>query len=614
MIIYEQLMVDGFRSLGLISVNLANQGIIGLEGINKSTRGSNGSGKTSVLEAIVWCIFGRTFCKMKSVDDVCNRHLGGRCFVSLRVSKDGATYQMSRYRNHPKWGTGVHVHKDGQKLTLDKEIDARATLGLPILNLFMSVFAASTVFSASTPRFGSGMSDADRKTVLLATMGLGVDYSGKAKSALDDVRLHITMCEKMLAAKVSEVERLASALDAARNLEVRRQEEFEARERELQEQIVQHQDLARSLNDCEERVGRHQSAYDTAVTEHETLQNGIDIDVRILTTALHEDRTLIRQLEGRITEIHDLRASGKCPTCGQGLCDHDVASKEEELIAQKSGIDVRVRDHEAKLDTLRMKRADLNGSWDETQRYLLSDLQLAKGETARARASLGRIKILKAELHGLHNGHKQTVDLGVMEEHLESAREERNAQGDRIQALRTHEMYLRYWKNGFGKDGLPVDALRLMLPSMNERLRQYVRILTHNRLAAEVRLHKSKVIVHAAGATAGASYDTLSEGERRRIDLAIHFACHDAAILRTGGSNFMFIDEAVDVVDGVGVDAYLQALQLKMQSTSIDTIIVVSHRQELMSLLQRRFIVTKQEGVSTASFQSGDVPLEVMAG
>jgi len=56
-------------------VQLANQGLVLIEGENKISRAadSNGAGKTSIVDALTWGLFGETLSGLKGAA-VANRH------------------------------------------------------------------------------------------------------------------------------------------------------------------------------------------------------------------------------------------------------------------------------------------------------------------------------------------------------------------------------------------------------------------------------------------------------------------------------------------------------------------------------------------------------------
>ena len=60
--------------------------------------GHNGYGKSTIIEAIVWCLFGKT--RQDVVDDVVNRKTKKDCKVSVTFTDGKNEYKVIRYRQH----------------------------------------------------------------------------------------------------------------------------------------------------------------------------------------------------------------------------------------------------------------------------------------------------------------------------------------------------------------------------------------------------------------------------------------------------------------------------------------------------------------------------------
>ena len=78
--------IRNFMSFGdeAQKINLQDRSLVLLEGQNlkSSSASSNGAGKTNILEAIVWCLYGKTT-KNVSVAEVVNNHSKKNCVVSV---------------------------------------------------------------------------------------------------------------------------------------------------------------------------------------------------------------------------------------------------------------------------------------------------------------------------------------------------------------------------------------------------------------------------------------------------------------------------------------------------------------------------------------------------
>jgi DNA repair exonuclease SbcCD ATPase subunit len=97
-----------------------------------------------------------------------------------------------------------------------------------------------------------------------------------------------------------------------------------------------------------------------------------------------------------------------------------------------------------------------------------------------------------------------------------------------------------------------------------------------------------------------ASYDSLSGGERRGIDIALQLSLLDIAQVQSGiFPDILVFDELLDSsIDGIGMDRLLKIIRTK-QKESNNKIFIISHRQEIdAELIDHEYKVIKENGYS----------------
>ena len=74
------------------------------------------------------------------------------------------------------------------------------------------------------------------------------------------------------------------------------------------------------------------------------------------------------------------------------------------------------------------------------------------------------------------------------------------------------------------------------------------------------------------------TYDSFSEGEKRRLDLAILFTWRQIAKMKNSvNTNLMILDEILDgALDGAGIDYFLSIMNQFGEQTNV---FVISHRE-----------------------------------
>lgn len=103
---------------------------------------NNGSGKSSLIESVVWCLFGRTNFKQRPGDSIINWTNEKNCYVKIET-KDG--YKVIRTRNMAGHSDLRFIEPDGTETSSSTTTDAGKKL-LKLFNLDFNIFSSSVFF------------------------------------------------------------------------------------------------------------------------------------------------------------------------------------------------------------------------------------------------------------------------------------------------------------------------------------------------------------------------------------------------------------------------------------------------------------------------------------
>jgi len=130
--------ISNFYSIKDIKLSFDKyEGIVLVEGINKDTGGSNGSGKSAIIEAVVWGLFGKTIRK-STEDALINNTAKKGCVVRITVN-DNIVIERG------KKPTFLRLFQSDKELTKDNATNTQLAIDA-LLNTNYKVFLASTVF------------------------------------------------------------------------------------------------------------------------------------------------------------------------------------------------------------------------------------------------------------------------------------------------------------------------------------------------------------------------------------------------------------------------------------------------------------------------------------
>jgi DNA repair exonuclease SbcCD ATPase subunit len=126
--------------------------------------GANGSGKTTIIDAIIWAIFDETS-KGLGGDAVVNNIVGKNCYVKLVFEKDGVEYEIHNYRKHSKYKNTKILYQNGTQLSTDMDVKATNQI---INSIFINkdVFLNTMLFSQYIARSFVNMTHSGQKEIL----------------------------------------------------------------------------------------------------------------------------------------------------------------------------------------------------------------------------------------------------------------------------------------------------------------------------------------------------------------------------------------------------------------------------------------------------------------
>ena len=134
----NRIEIKNFYSIREIKINFdTHSGIVLIEGKNKDIGGSNGSGKSSILEAVVWGIFGRTIRK-STEEALINVYDNKDCHVIINLNNNMKIIRSKR-PNFLKFYVGDE-DKTQESSTKTQELIEQT------LNTNYKTFLASTIF------------------------------------------------------------------------------------------------------------------------------------------------------------------------------------------------------------------------------------------------------------------------------------------------------------------------------------------------------------------------------------------------------------------------------------------------------------------------------------
>ena len=170
--IFEHISIQNFLSIKKVELDLRDKGLILLNGINMDnpSLNNNGAGKSSILEAIVYTLYGRTLRGLKG-DTVVNTQTGRNTRVMLDlIDDDGVSYRIARYRKHHVNKNKSMLYRNGVDITPKSEADFDECI-TQLLQADYVTFTSSLLYSGESFKFTTA-TDSEIKKIFDTMLGL----------------------------------------------------------------------------------------------------------------------------------------------------------------------------------------------------------------------------------------------------------------------------------------------------------------------------------------------------------------------------------------------------------------------------------------------------------
>ncbi len=604
--------VENFLSFGKADFDLDRVGLTLVEGDNmddESAR-SNGSGKSSMVDALVWCLFGVTL-RGYDKDEVVNRKADGGCVVSVWFERDDDTgWCITRRRRHPKMknaltitdSVGADVSKTGAKET-QEEIGR-------LLGCTEKAFLSSVVFGQDRAyRFGS-LTDAEQKAILDEVIGVErfAQACAAARKRASALQAQADACRRDLARAESD---LSDAEGEAVDLQAKHVDFADTQRRKIEAERQKLGPAQGYLAAPREDVAELRKVVDSILAKLSRLEKKADGSSELEAALRARLAAAASKLGDAKAELRQhLKLSGTCSVCGQEVNakarTRVVASVREKI----AGLEAEHKDASRSVDeAAKAAGGDKRALRDARDAMVISQklLNEAVGADANAKAWRQRVSEHEARIAELEAEVSPYAALAAkaLARHARLEVQVKQLALDLSQRERELEV-AEFWVEAFGARGLRSLMVDSSLPLLNQEAARVSRAVTGGSISIEFSTtseQKSGKVVdrfevrvdnrHGAG-----DYRGNSAGERAKVDLCVGIALQRLVASRSSASfNLAFFDEAFDHLDSAAHERVVEVLS----ELDKDSVFVISHNEDLRAFFPNVLTIRKAGGFSSVA-------------
>lgn len=637
---FGKITIENFLTVGAATLDLKDRGLVLIQGDNRddTSADSNGAGKSSLADALCWCLFGTT-ARGESGDAVVNLTAGKDCSVAVAVEDDGDRYVIERYRKGKVFKNALRLLKIDPvtflATDLSKGTDKLTQIEVEkVLGCSYDVFRASVYAGQNSMPDLPGMTDKNLKLVVEEAAGttiLDAAY-GKARSVLSGRNAFLSLagleCSNNASA-VGDLRRQIVDLEDNRRIWTTAQA---AKIKERRDGITE--DTAEA-----KRLAGEIAAYDKAIIESAIKE--CDDAIASVSVAQLEERnraavvndaalkamssrskleSLKKQHDKAKTDVAsaDHKVGCPCDECGRPITATEVepakaaATKRANEIAasyneERKRLEAANAAHKSVTDALEAFRATMTDvSATSAQRASL--LAKLKALTALERGRDGHIDHAKSLLREASDLQKQVNPYAEL---ILKTQIRLNDAKNKVEPLR--ETYIEAEKQQkiaeiavkvLSPTGVRGQVLDEVTPFLNDQTAKYLSTLSDGNIRATwttlVKTKKGELkeqfaieIEHDKG---GNSFGLISGGEQRKVQIACALALQDLVATRAAKQISLFIGDEVDnALDPAGLERLVQVLEEKARERG--SVFIISH-SDISDWVAQIITVVKEGGTS----------------
>jgi len=517
--------------------------------------GSNGAGKSTILDALCFGLYNKPFRKINKAQLI-NTVNGKGTLVEIEFSIGKKEYLIRR---------GIkpnifEIHVDGN--LIDQNADAKEYqeyFETQILKLNHKSFSQIVVLGSASFVPFMQLTAANRREIVEDL--LDIQIFSVMNSILKD---------KISTNKTSILSVDHSISSVADKIEIYKKH-VESLKQNNDELIKQKQDRIASI---EAKIEQHNQTIADAEAEQATLAESIADEPKVtakINKLIDFQRVLSTKKSKIIKDNEFFDDNNDCPTCRQGIA-HD----HKQAIVGKNQADVTDIEQgevllKAELDKVRARQAEIQAV-NQQMSAIRQDITSAKIEI---RASQSSIADLRSEITSLNKNTTQIdVNTAAIAEHKASLKSHISSKEELLKDKQTFEIASALLKDS----GIKTKIIKQYVPVINKLINKYLAAMD---FFVSFELNESFEEKIKSRFRDDFSYESFSEGEKCRIDLALLFTWRTIAKLRNSAStNLLIMDEIFDSsLDTQGGDELIKIMQGIVGDSNI---IVISHKTDQM--------------------------------
>ena len=538
---------------------------------NKNTMivGTNGSGKSTILDALTFSLFNKPFRRINK-PQLINTVNEKDCVVEVEFDIKGKEYKIVRGLKPAKFEVWVDGKVQDQDASAN---DQQKKLEQNILKLNFKSFTQIVILGSSTFVPFMQLPSAHRREVIEDLLDIKIFSS-----------MNHLIKEKIRAIR-DDVRTLELKRDSVKDKLKMQREFIEQIERSSKNDIAEKKDQIKIIaSEASEYISDNTKILEE-IDDIERANIKWEPDIKI---KLNNLRVKINNKnENTNKELEFFNSNTVCPTCTQDIQEEFRLNRIENLVTSIEEFNLGLSDLDSKIGEEQLKESQYNKLSQEVSTL---NNEVSKN-TIRVSGLQRQCRDLESEIQRitdqLANRNSEHEKLNEFNETLQGTYEDL---ATKTESIKNHDFAYSLLKDG----GVKTKIIKQYLPLINKQVNRYLQMMDFfiNFTLDEEFNETVQSPIHD-----NFSYASFSEGEKMRIDLALLFTWREVAAFKNSiSTNLLIMDEVFDSsLDGLGTEEFLKIIRYVIKGANV---FIISHKESLFDKFENVLRFEKVKGFS----------------
>lgn len=528
-----------------------------IEFVNKTTNliiGTNGAGKSTVLDALTFSLFGKPFRKINK-PQLINTANEKDCVVEVEFSIGKTEWKVVRGIKPAIF----EIYRNGSPLDQSSAaLDQQKWLEQNVLKMNYKSFTQIVILGSSAFVPFMQLPAAHRREVIEDLLDIKI-FSSMNNLIKEKIRSAKEQLRTLDLKKQSIIEKVEMQSNFIEELENRGNANINASKEKISELNLEVDDHIKENSSLEDPLREYICEQDQLIGYAEKLRKLVNLKGKI------------SQKVSTITKEHKFFTENTvCPTCTQEIEDefrinkiNDAQNKAKELQSGYKELEEAIKEEEKRerqFNTLSKEISKLTNGISQNNIKI-------NGLQRQIRNLEHEIQVLTENLANRNSEHEK----------LESFKENLKTTYDELASKKDLINYYDFAYSLLKDGGVKSKIIKKYLPLINQQVNRYLQMMDfYINFTLDDEFNETvQSPIHE-----DFSYASFSEGEKMRIDLALLFTWREVAKFKNSvNTNLLIMDEVFDSsLDGFGTDDFLKIIKYVIKDANI---FVISHKESL---------------------------------